>query len=80
MGAKGLLSHRDPSFLPWSRKEESQGAIMGVKGQGAPIYVYIGLRAQFEEKPSSTRQGRGQREWSAIKSDTSDHSMEDDKH
>ena len=48
MGTKGLLSHRDPSFLPWSRKEESRGAIVGVKGQGAHIYVYIGLGAQSE--------------------------------
>ena len=51
MGTKGLLSHRDPSFLPWSGKEESQGAIVGVKGQGAPIYVNVGPRAQSEEEP-----------------------------
>ena len=49
MGVKGLLSHRDPSFLPWSRKKESREAIIGVKGQEAHIYVYIGPRAQFED-------------------------------
>ena len=32
------------------------------------------------KNPSSVRQGRGQRVWSAIKSDISDHSMEDDKY
>ena len=87
---------------------------MGVKGQGAHIYVYVGLRAQsedfkqFEDKktlplgsvlmseemrfdqshpgsgprknPSSTRQGRGQKVWYAIKSDIPNHSMEDDKY
>ena len=45
MGAKGLLSHHDHSFPPWSRKEESRGAIVEVKGQGANIYVYVGSRA-----------------------------------
>ena len=49
MGAKELSSHRNPSFLPGSRKEESRGAIVGVKGQGAHIYVYIGLGVQFED-------------------------------
>ena len=32
------------------------------------------------KNPSSTRQSRGQRVWSAIKSDTPDHSMEEDKY
>ena len=50
MGAKGLLSHRDPPFLPWGRKEESQGAIVGVTGQGAHTNVYVGPRAQSEEE------------------------------
>ena len=49
MGAKGQLSHRDPLFLPWSRKKESRGAIVGVKGRAAQIYVYVELRAQFED-------------------------------
>ena len=49
MGAKGLLSHRDHSFLPWSRKEESRGAIVGVKGQGAHIYVYVRSKAQSKD-------------------------------
>ena len=49
MGAKGLLSHRDPSFLPWSRTEESRGVIVGVKGQATQIYVYVGLMAQSED-------------------------------
>ena len=50
MGVKGLLSHRDPSFLPWRRKEESRGAIVGVKGQVAHIYVYVRPMAQSEEE------------------------------
>ena len=50
MGAKELSSHRNPSFLPGSRKEESRGAIVGVKGQGAHIYVYIGPKAQTEDE------------------------------
>ena len=29
MGVMGQLSHRDPPFPPWSRKKESQGAIVG---------------------------------------------------
>ena len=87
---------------------------MGVKGQGAHIYVYVGSRAQSEDfkqledrktlplgsvliseemkfnqnhprsgprkNPSSTRQGRGQKVWSAIESDIPNHSMEDDKY
>ena len=32
------------------------------------------------KNPSSARQSRGQRVWSAIKSDVSDHSMEEDKY
>ena len=49
MGAKGQLSHRDPLFPPWSRKKESRGAIVGVKGPGVHIYVYIGLGALPED-------------------------------
>ena len=48
MGAKRELSHRDPPFPPWSRKKESRGAIVGMKGQAAQIYVYVGPRAQSE--------------------------------
>ena len=50
MGAKELSSHQNPSFLPWRRKEESRGAIVGVKGQVAHIYVYVGPMAQSEEE------------------------------
>ena len=32
------------------------------------------------KNPSSVRQGRGKRVWFAIKSDTPDHSMEEDKY
>ena len=49
MGAKELSSHRNPSFLPGSRKEESRGAIVGVKGQGAHVHVYIGPGTQSED-------------------------------
>ena len=35
MGAKGKSSHRDPPFLPWGRKEESRGAIVGSKRPGS---------------------------------------------
>ena len=50
MGAKGLLSHRDPLFLPWRRKEESGGAIVGVTDQGTHTNVYVGPRAQSTEE------------------------------
>ena len=30
-------------------KKESRGVIVGVKGQGAHIYVFVGPRAQFED-------------------------------
>ena len=36
MGAKGQSSYRDPPFLPWGRKEESQGAIERSKRPGSP--------------------------------------------
>ena len=49
MGAKGLLSHQDPSFLLWSRKKESRGAIVGVKSQGTHIYIYVRPKAQSED-------------------------------
>ena len=76
MGANGLLTHRDPHFLPWRRKEESRGGIVGVTGQGAHTNVYVGPRAQSEEELLLGFTGRGQRERPAIESDTPDHSME----
>ena len=36
MGAKGQSSYRDPPFLPWRRKEESLGAIVGSKRSESP--------------------------------------------
>ena len=45
MGTKGLLSHQDPPFLPWRRKEQSRGAIVGVIDLGAHTNVYVGPRA-----------------------------------
>ena len=49
MGVMGQLSNRDPPFPPWSRKKESQGAIMRVKGQAAQIYVYVRPKALSED-------------------------------
>ena len=40
----------------------------------------LGQGPSPRKNSSSARQGRGQREWAAIKSDTPDHSMEDDKY
>ena len=40
MGAKELSSHRDPPFLPWGRKEEYRGAIVGETDQGAHTNIY----------------------------------------
>ena len=80
IGAKGLLSHRDPLVPPWSRKEESRGAIMGVKGQRVHIYVMLDQGPNPRKNSSLDRQGRRQKEWFATKSDTSDHSMEEDKY
>ena len=34
----------------------------------------------LRKNPSSANQGRGQKVWSVIKSDTPDHSMEEDKY
>ena len=49
MGVMGQLSNQDPPFPPWSRKIESQGAIVGVKGQAAQIHVYVRPRAQSKD-------------------------------
>ena len=49
MGAEELSLHQNPPFFLRSQKEESRGAIAGVIGPGAQIYVYIRLRAQFED-------------------------------
>ena len=49
MGTKGQPSNQDPSFSPRSRKKESRGAIVGVTGQTAQIYVHVGPRAQSED-------------------------------
>ena len=46
MGAKELSSYQDPHFLPWGRKEESRGAIMGVTNRGAHTNIHVGPRAQ----------------------------------
>ena len=43
------------------------------------MYI-LGQGPSLRKNSSSARQGRGQREWAAIKSDTPDHSMEDDKY
>ena len=84
MGAKGQSSHRDPPFLPWGRKEESRGAIVGVTYQGAHTNIHVRPRAQSKEEPllghgknpSSARYGRGQRERPITESGTPGHSME----
>ena len=91
MGVKELSSHRDPPFLLWRRKDESQGAIMGVTDRGTYTNIYVGPRAQSKESkeesllghgknPSSVRGGQGQRERPTTKSDTLGHSMEYDKY
>ena len=84
MGAKGQLSHRDPPFLPWGRKEESRGAIVGVTDRGAHTNIHVGPRAQSKgepllshgKNPSSAKCGRGQRERPITESGTPGHSME----
>ena len=38
------------------------------------------LEGGLRKNPFLARQGRGQRVWPAIKSDTPDHSMEEDKY
>ena len=53
MGMEELSLHQNPPFLPRSQKEESRGAIVGVKGPGAHIYVYIGLGALPEDARQS---------------------------
>ena len=84
MGTKELSSHRDPPFLPWRRKEESRGAIVGVTDRGTHTNIYVGLRTQSKEEPllghgknpSSVKGGRGQRERPTTESDTLGHFME----
>ena len=49
MGTEELSLHRNSPFFPRSQKEESRGAIVGVKGLGAHIYVYIGPGALPED-------------------------------
>ena len=49
MGVKELSLHRNPPLFSRSQKEESQGAIVGVIGPRAHIYVYIGPGAQSED-------------------------------
>ena len=47
---KGLLSHRDPPFLPGRRKEESRGVNVGVTNQGVHINVCVGPGTQPKEE------------------------------
>ena len=51
MGAKELSSHQDPPFLPWERKEESRGAIVGVTDQRDHTNIHVRPTAQSKEEP-----------------------------
>ena len=85
MGAKEPSSHRDPPFLPWGRKEESRGAIVGVTDWGAHINIHVGPGAQSKEEPlfghgKNPSSARGQRERLITESGTLGHSMEQEKY
>ena len=61
-------------------KKNLEGLLWGWKAR-EPLSMYmLGQGPNPRKNPSSTRQGWGQREWSAIKSDTLNHSMEKDKY
>ena len=88
MGAKGQLSHRDPPFLPWGRKEESRGAIVEGKRPGKPMSMST-LGQPNPRKNSSSTMGRtllghgcsrGKREQPATGSDTPGHFTEQEKY
>ena len=79
MGAKGQSSHRDPPFLPWGRKEESRGAIVGGNRLGSP-YQYTRwakgpVQGRIPPRPWEEPFGRGQRERPITESGTPGHSM-----